>query len=244
MNCFLIIRFVSFCLLFAVVGKAQTPPPEPLNQFSHTIRIVKDSTFVINRRLIKAISPGVLDIGGVRIYAEKGMVEFPAAVNMDKGLLEYLIVGKTGKTHESLLRTRIEPYHLQIALLMIGLKGTNNPLAEQGDPRKPEGDPVQVWIRWEHGGRTVKLRIERWVYNKNKNGPMQLTDWIFTGSFVYKRRFMAQMEQSIMAVFHDPAAMIDNPLPDGDSDEVWFVNEKKVPPEGTIVRVLIKKKRK
>jgi len=158
---------------------------------------------------------------------------------MDKGLLEYLIVGETGKVHESLLRTRVEPYSLQIALLMIGLEGSTNPLMEQGDPRKPEGDPVSIWIQWKKGGRTESLRIEQWVFNKADGSPMKPTEWIFTGSIISDGVFMAQVEKSIVAVFHDPVAIIDNPLPEGASDEIWFVNESKVPPVGTEVTVII-----
>jgi len=36
-------------------------------------------------------------------------------------------------------------------------------------------------------------------------------------------------------------ALINNPLPDGANDEIWFVNEKKVPPAGTEVVVIIRR---
>lgn len=196
----------------------------------------------INAPPLKMVAPGIFEIGGVRILKKEERVEFPATVNMDKGLLEYLIVGTSGKLHESLLRTEVEPYGLQIALLMIGLEGSTNPLASQGEPRRPEGDPVTIWIRWQEGKQIKKARIEEWVL-KGKN-PMGPTPWIFTGSFVSNGVFMAQVEKSIVAVFHDPVALIDNPLPEGASDEVWFAREGKVPPPGTGVTVFIHKEPK
>jgi hypothetical protein len=168
-------------------------------------------------------------------------VEFDAVVNMNEGLLEYLIVGNGGKTHESLLRTEAEPYNIQIALLMIGLEGTMNPLSEQGDPRIPEGNPVTIWLRWEHDGKIENFQIERWVVNKNSGGVLSPMNWIFTGSIISNGAFMAQVEKSIVAIFHDPVALIDNPLKEGASDEIWYVNEKEAPPVGTKVTVTIRK---
>jgi len=52
--------------------------------------------------------------------------------------------------------------------------------------------------------------------------------------------FIAQVERSILAVYRDPAAMIDNPAPEGASDENWLVHEDRVPPIGTEVRVIVK----
>jgi hypothetical protein len=190
------------------------------------------------------IEPGIFEIGGVRLLKKECRVEFPATVNMEKGLLEYLIVGNTGKVHESLLRTEVEPYCLQIALLMIGLEGSTNPLAQQGDPRKPEGDPVSIWILWQKGEKREKLRIEQWVFNRANKSPMNPVDWIFTGSIISNGVFMAQVEKSIVAVFRDPVAIIDNPLPEGASDEIWFVNESEVPPVGTGLTVVIQKEAK
>jgi len=190
---------------------------------------------------LKQVAPGVFEIGGVKITKQAERVEFTAVVNMNQGLLEYLIVGSSGKLHESLLRTEVEPYCLQIALLMIGLEGTTRPLAAQGDPRRPEGDPVSIGVSWQEAGRSKKARIETWIARGTPTGKLQPMHWTFTGSVVSNGIFMAQVEQSMVAVFHDPAAIIDNPLPEGGSDDIWFVHEQAVPPLGTAVTVIIQK---
>jgi hypothetical protein len=194
--------------------------------------------------VIKMLAPGVFEIGGVKILKKMDQVSFPASVNMAEGLLEYLIVGGAGKLHESLLKTDIEPYSLQIALLLLGLEGTTKPLSMQGDPGRPEGDPVTIHVQWKENNRMKDVPIESWVVDKNKKGPLDPVNWVFTGSMISDGVFMAQVEKSIVAVFHDPAALIDNPLPDGASDEVWFVNQGQVPPVGTKVTVLIRKQKK
>ena len=221
-------------------GLKQATPPPPLP-------LPKDRSQMHDAPPIKKIGPGIFEVGGVRIIKNENRVEFPAKVNMSKGLLEYSIVGDMGKLHESLLRTSIEPFSLQVALLMLGLEGTTNPLHEQGDPRKPEGDPVRIWVIMKKGDSTSKIRIEDWIVLKDSTGksrPMPHTDFIFTGSIVHEGVFMAQVEKSIAALFHDPSAMIDNPLPEGGSDELWFVNQESVLPVGTEVIVSIEAKKK
>jgi hypothetical protein len=64
-------------------------------------------------------------------------------------------------------------------------------------------------------------------------------DWIFSGSRISDGRFMAQVDGSVIALYHDPAAIIDNASPGGESDEIWFVNEKTVPPIGTSLTLTI-----
>ncbi len=190
---------------------------------------------------VKYVEPGVFSLGEIIIRTKQNTVEFPAVVNMDKGLLEYIIVGDPGKTHESLLRTDIQPFSLQVALLLLGLEGTSEPLSEQGDPRTPQGDKIRMYVKWEKEGKEMKCPVERLIKNKNSGKEMGDTKFVFTGSKVEKGIFVAQLEQSIAALFHDPLAMIDNPHPDGVSDEVWFVNEETTPAVGTPMTVVIEK---
>lgn len=202
------------------------------------------------------ISPGVLEIGGVRIVGKKRQIEIPCEVALSRGLLEYLLVGRSGKAYESLLCTKVQPVSIQLALLLLGLKGTEQPLSRQGDPAKPHGDPVIILVRWEQDGQVKTDRIEKWVMLVAGGGSrvmppgapklhgtiMELTNWIFTGSmFGLNGAFMAQVEKSIVAIYHDPVAQIDNPLAQGGSNRVWFVNEGKTPPVGTKVTVIVKK---
>lgn len=192
---------------------------------------------------LKKIAPGVFEIGGVRILMNKGAVEFPAVLNMDQGLLEYLVVEETGKVHESLLSTKVAPYNLQVALLMLGLEGAKESNIKNRYRWKPEGDPVTIRVRWKSkkNGHMETAPIEHWILNMRNRKPMALVKWVFTGSMIYKGTFMAQVEKSMIAVFHDPVALINNPLPDGASDEIWYVNREEVPPPGSEVVVIIRR---
>jgi hypothetical protein len=196
---------------------------------------------------IEKVAPGVYKIGDITINKNAQAVTFPALVNMDKGLLEYLIVQSRGKTHESLLRTKVEPYHLQIAFLLLGFEGSDKPLRFQGDPEKPKGDPLDITISYQNkDGKATEIKAQEWVAKGTETGlkPTGDMEWAYTGSVVLDGRFLAQIEASIAAVFHDPAALIDNVTEGGESDKMWFVKEGAVPALGTPVTVIIKKKSK
>jgi hypothetical protein len=192
---------------------------------------------------IEQVGPGILRLGEIQIHKDTRSIVFPAQVNMDQGLLEYLIVRSSGKVHESLLRTEVDPFHLQIAFLLLGFEGTDRPIAHQGSREIPTGDPIEIAIAYRGGeGQELRIKAEDWVANKIEN---QLRDvgtlkWVYTGSKIFDGRFLAQVEGSIVALWHDPVVLVDNASPGGESNRIWFSKEGTVPPVGTAVTVIIK----
>jgi hypothetical protein len=196
---------------------------------------------------IEKVSPGIFKIGDIQIDKKNRNILFPAKINMDKGLLEYLLVRSSGKVHESVLRTDIDPYDLQIAFLLLGFEGSDKPLQGQGDPDIPKGEAVEITITYNWEGKGLSVKPEEWLSRKmSSNGSfidLGTMNWVYTGSVIIGGRFMAQIGGSIIAIYHDPDAMIDNASPGGESDKIWFVKEGKVPPIGTPVMITIKVKK-
>lgn len=211
------------------------PPPPPLPKEDRQGRA--DAAVPALRK----VGPGLFRLGDLTISKASSSVSFPATVNMEKGLLEYLVVRKGGKTHESLLRTEVDPATLQVALLLIGLEGTDRPLARQGAAEAPRGNPVQITVSYQQDKKIVPLPAENWITKKTGGAvsPDERLSWIFTGSLIRNEVFLASVEGSIIALYHDPVALIDNASPGGESDKVWFVKEGAVPPAGTPVTVTI-----
>lgn len=178
-------------------------------------------------------------MGEILIDRHAGSISFPAELNMDTGLLEYLLVRTGGKTHESLLRTKTQPYHLQLACLLLGMEGTRAPLAAQGAPEPPDGEPVEITLELSDG-RVVAP--EGWMLHSVAGVKKDIARirWVFTGSLVHDGSFAAQADGSIIAVYHDPVAMIDNASPGGEDDRIWYVRDGAVPPAGTPVTVVIR----
>lgn len=207
---------------------------------------------MLDHHTIRAVTPervgsGKYRIGDIILDKAEKSVSFPAALNMNKGLLEYLLVRRGGKTHESLLRTDVEPYNLQLACLLVGLEGTDAPLAFQGDPAKPRGEAVEILIKTQGtDGKEVSLRPESWLIQTagEDKRDVPLLNWVYTGSLIHDGRFAAQAGGSIVALFHDPGAMFDNASPGGESDKIWFVKTEALPAVGTPVTVTIRSRRK
>jgi hypothetical protein len=190
---------------------------------------------------VTKISDNVFRIGKLVVDGNTREVSLPGWVNMREGVIELLACSPKGKTHESVLVFDVEPYHLQVALLLIGLEAKGG-LEYQGDPRTPEGDPIDIFVEWADSasGERRSCRAEDLVYNVKDGEPMTHTHWIFAGSRVLDGVFAAQVDGSLVTTYHDPNTIIDNPLPTGSDDTYYEANRMVLPPPGTAVQVKIK----
>lgn len=188
---------------------------------------------------VEKITDSVYRVGAALVDTKARTVTCPGAINMDEGAIEYLAVAPRGKTHESLLRVDVRPLHLQVALLMLNLE-PKNVLKYQGDKTTPQGDPVELTIRWRNAaGEREESRAEEMVMELPGGKPMPLHSWVFTGSRILKQGFQADLEKSLVAVWHDPAAILDNPLPGG-GNNAYVVRPQKTPRRGTPIELIFK----
>lgn len=158
---------------------------------------------------------------------------------MDRGPIEYLAVAPNGKLHESLLRVDVRPLHLQVALLLLGIE-PKNVLAHQGETKTPQGDPVSISVRWhDTAGKQREVRAADWVETLPEQQALGGDPWVFTGSRILKEGFEADLSQSLVAVWHDPAAILDNRSPAGAQNGL-IVFESRVPRRGTVIELVIR----
>jgi hypothetical protein len=226
-------------LLIATAAAEDTPPPAPGRDAPIWDKAPHQSAPA--SPVIQKIGPGVLQIGNIVVNKPEGFVRVPGAVNMREGLVEYLACGTRGKLHESVLMLDVDPYALQIALLLLGLEPGNKPIERQGASTTPAGDPIEIWVTWQDAQqKTVKHRAEDLLLDKKTDKPMPHTRWVFTGSTILDGKFMAGVEQSIAATYHDPFAILDHTLPTGADDTIYFANPAILPPKGTEVAFTIR----
>jgi hypothetical protein len=200
---------------------------------------------------IQELGPGLFRIGQVTLDKTRREVRFPATVNQCEGLIEYLLVGRKGKTHESLLRTDVRPFYLHTAMLLLGARTGGQPpgvplppaaldSAYLADAPLPSGIPVAISVRWEIPGQPpVTRNAETMITNTKTAAPMTPGSWIYNGSLFDHGQFMADEELSFAAVVTDPVALMNNPRPGHDNDEIWTVATDRVPPLETPVEVSI-----
>lgn len=190
---------------------------------------------------LKKKSPGVFELKGVELDSNKRTVSFPAVVNMNSNVVEYVIVCDDGKTHESLLRTSIEPRDIHVAMLLIGAKGAPAlSLEARQRATRLKGDRVHVWVEWTAGETVHKVRAEDLVRNDQTGKPMKRNHWIYNGSWTHEKTFIAEVERSILAIFTDKDALMNCADPQSANDDIWFAGAGGIPNEGSPVRVTFK----
>lgn len=215
----------------AIPSAVQPPPPPAANPMQ---------TAVVPT--ITKMEDGRVALGNIIIDKKQDTVSVQGVINMEEGMVEYLACTSYGKLHESVLQLDVDPYYLQIAMLLIGLEPGSNPISHQGAKEIPKGDPVNLWVSWQGTDNTViKHRAEELLYNKALDKSIEQVNWVFTGSLFDQNRFLAQVEGSIVAVYHDPMALLDNTMADGSNDELFFVNTELVPPKGSPITFIVQK---
>ena len=248
-------RLRSLALLFLLAlaprvsllpsGRAADPPPaSPL---------LPPAAAGTNRVPFRRLDDGALQIGKVRLDPVKRTVSFPALVNMNEGIIEYLLVSTLGKTHESLFRTEAEPFHLQTAMLLLGAKGagkaalTNAPAGGQLSAEQIRaasavpllGERVNIAVTWARDGKTNQCALEDFVLDAKARAPMRRGPFVFSGSRIFEGLFLAQQEGSIISVITDLGAVFNNPRPGREDEDNWKIISAAVPPLDTPVQITI-----
>lgn len=224
--------------LLAVTAWAQTGGRPLSLDLSSTNSV---STNALAKPSIKEVSPGVYEVGLAKLDKQAKTVSFPATINMRDGIVEYWLVNTGGKVHESVLKTDVQPYHIHVAMLLLGAKGRPNLTAkERVEDKETYGDTVALWVEWtDEKGTKVKKRAEELVNDVSRKALMTKGDWTYNGSWIFNGTFVAQRELSIVSTIHDHDALINNPRPKREEDDNWTVETKAVPPINTPVTVTI-----
>ncbi len=206
----------------------------------------------------KEIAPGIFNVGTVRLDKNTSTVTFPAKVQMDDGLLEYLLVSPQGPVHETLLTSEAAPQDVHMAMLLLGARGMIQKQAGKEPPRidaeylahapKLTGDRIFLSVKWtDKSGKEQTSPVERWIVRKffTPKKTVKIMDaedgpWLYTGSYFYENRFIAQADGTFAAMVTYPGALINNPRTGANDDQIWFVKKEAVPPKGTPVEFSIK----
>lgn len=178
---------------------------------------------------------GAFRIGEVTLNRQNKTVSFPTTVNMSSGVIEYVVVTSGGKTHESVLKTDVEPFHLHSAMLLLGAKVAREEELGAFTDAKQELPGQKLTIQAEWNGKRVPL--EALVFNVQTKKPMEAPFWVYNGSVMREGQFLAQREGSIVSLISDPSALANNPREDRENDELWVANTNTVPAVGTPVQV-------
>ena len=217
------------------------PPPPAVDP----IRI-ESRTNSIKAPLLKMVSPGLFELGEIKLNQRQRTVAFPAVLNMKDGELEYFLVTSYGKKHESLLRTEVQPYHIHLAMLFLNVEtrpstvSTPPPAHIQNPSSAPiPGNKITIEVSWQAEGKAVSFAAEELLFNVQARTALSQDAWVYNGSSIWDGRFLAQREGSLVSLVTDLSALINNSGPGHDNDRIWTANAGKLPPVNTPVTVTL-----
>ena len=230
-----------------------TNAPGPMDPFERAMMPADLNSPVVKSNMpIREITPGIFEMGDVRIDKAQRTVSFPARLNLNQGPMEYLLVTSWGKTHESVLKTDTEPFRIHLAMILLDTNiaakfgGTNGPEVHTGgfvsNPSKERlpGVPVSIDFKWTADGKEIQKRAQDLIYNNDQKSPMRNGDWVYTGSRIAEGLFLAEIDGSVISLVTDAESLINNEGTGHDNDTIWYVNTNSLPPTNIPVTVNIK----
>lgn len=202
-------------------------------------------------KAIRRLDDSRFELNGITFDKKTRGISLPAKVNMNEGLLEYALVHESGKVHESLLSTAVSPSDLNVVLLLLNYQpcGAFFDISNKQAGAVPVKNPVigvssqlQVSVEWkDSAGAAKSAPLESLLLNLDKKGTVTPGPFTYTGSQVMSDgSFLAQDTGSILALYVDAAAVINNPREGNENDDIWVPDQKKLPARDTPVTVCLK----
>lgn len=172
-------------------------------------------------------SPRWVPVGQARVDADTRTVVVTGYVNMVEGPIELLACGAGGKRHESIFVMEASPVDLQTALLLAGARA-GKPMRGVGEG-PPHGSALDLWVEWKDGAARRIERAEHFIFNHETRRPLDPTPWMFTGSVIEDGKFRALSEESFVATYWDPWAVVNIGSRVGANDEILSAMPDRIP---------------
>jgi hypothetical protein len=202
---------------------------------------------------VKKNADGTLDVGGVCVDIAKRQLSFPAHLNMNAGEIEYAIATeRSEKKHETLFITSIDPDHIHLSALLLGL--LERPLMLRYD-KSWDRQMLEISIAWQKDGAEQKTAINDCILlgqvaenvglsSGQGQAPADATTlkgafWPYNGSYFSTKGFVAHIDGLILAIQRDPSALV-SPHFSIKSTFAFYPNAALLPPQNTPVQVIFK----
>jgi hypothetical protein len=193
------------------------------------------------------------ELGGLQLNSATREIRVPCRVNMNEGVIEYALVTETGKTHESLFKTKEKPFDLQLALVLCHyephagelIKMLSNPQPEQmalaaKKMERPGANHLKLSVEWAgKDGRTQTAAMGDWIHDKRGNKSLDIPYWIFNGADVGDGIFSAELDGSFISVHFDLVGIIGSTAKWSGNDDNWELETERIPPVDWPVTLVI-----
>jgi hypothetical protein len=163
-----------------------------------------------------------------------------------------MLTTDTGKTHETVFTTTVSPTAIQVALLLANYQPATEGLLthvppeerpkiwKEEPPKDKGGNRVKIMVVWKVEKETKTAPLSVMMQDSDiRKPPADLDTWVFNGSYIDERGFIAQHEGSIIGAWLDRGAIINSPAKGNWRDDLWISLPDNIPEEGTPVTIII-----
>ncbi len=184
------------------------------------------------QRSLQKLSDHEYQLGSMKLDLGAKALRFPALMKIVKGPLEYLIVHESGSAHEALFVTKVTPFELNVALLLLGFKPCETFFTKKTPDSYPQPLPhpeikpessFNVLVEWtDAAGKTQSAHAEEWVFNLATEKKVLPGPWVYNASFLTEeKQLAAQLSGNILSLYIDPVALANNPRKGNEQDDIW-----------------------
>lgn len=230
---------------------AEPAPGEPASAVEPKSLPAPDQKVEPAKPAVEKLEGGRYRVGEVTFDPATREIRIPALVNMTEGLLEFLLVHKDGKIHESLFRSDVNPTHLNLAFAILRYRPsaelyveidpetghTTGELPQVAEEVKAAAR-VNIKVEWNDNGETKSCPVNEWISDLASEKQMPAGPWVYGGSVIDGGRYVPEATGDIVAIFLTNSAMILYPGADNMNDETWQPFAKRVPPVDTKVTLI------
>lgn len=194
------------------------------------------------------ISKDVYRLGKVTFNKKTREISLPARAEIvGQEILEYLLVTSQGKIHESLFITEAKPSHVNIAFKLLGYKEAKHLFRTINEDFQPQEDyetatdeekeksKFKISVKWLSDGVKKSHPVEDLVKNVKTKKNLEVTPWVYGGSYIHKGSYVADLNHDIIAIYTDRAAVANYAGEGREDDTLWVPQSDILPAQGTPV---------
>ena len=197
---------------------------------------------------IKKIDNSIYKLGNITFDSAKGEIYFPATLEHNKVLIEYLLTNPQGKIHETLFISEISPFNLNVVMKLLGYKESKELLQVLDENYTPTGkfypateeekkkSRFSISATWTTDGKKVTHDVLSLLENANTQEPMPDSPWIYSGAYTINGNYKPNINGDIIAIFTDRSC-IANYSGEGRDGTLWLPKQNVLPPLGTAVTI-------
>mgnify|MGYP001306440055 CR=1 FL=1 len=224
----------------------------------------------------RELSPAELELQSrlaeqaVELDLAHGYCAFEVEVAVREDLLEYLLVGAAGASHESAFTTTVAPSVLNVALLALGVTPGRNADWTRKDPlpsqeelqagvspyevRVPSGDGFYIYVGWRDGEEEFFYRVEDLIRNLASGQAMGRSPWVYLGSSQVPRTPKSPPEDTVFAAdvyrnlinvafFREGFTLLTGAREECVEQSIWMLNAWLTPERGSKLTMFLARER-